>query len=520
MSEADNDMKRRVTALVVNSILGDRAALSGSMGKLYDGRRDVFEAAGYPQQLTFDDYYGAYKRQDLARRIVTAKPAETWRIQPVVLDGATVEKGSDNTEFAVAVQTLAEGTSIDDIEDARLNLWHALHRLDRVAGIGRYGVLYMGIRDGKDPAERLERGAAKGLADLLYLSVFNEKSAVIDTLNIDPTSPRFGLPEYYRLTVKAGDGATTREMRAHWSRCIHVAEEVDDDDLLGTPRLEACFNRIIDLLKITAASGEAAWKLSDPGYSITATEGKRLPVDADQLAALQDQIEDYIDGLTRYLLLEGLEPTPITGSIQDPTGLITILVALVSAATGIPQRILLGSERGNLASEQDERNWATQIETRQVNHVEPGIILPVIGRLVYAGVLPAPASGKLSVKWAPLLESDRKAEAETAKAAAEALAAVKATVDPVEFAKVYLPEIPADAIEEAPEPPPVPIMPPPGAPGAEQGVPGADGQIDAEDTPSSAEAPEDGEDGTPTANVGARLLMAQDEAGNWYYAYP
>lgn len=520
MAEADSDVRRRIAAYVANSLLGDRAAVGKVTGTLFDGRRDVFAAAGYPDVLTFDDYYGAYKRQDIARRVVVAKPAETWRLQPQVLDGATVEKGRDNTAFAKALQSLAEGSDLTDIEDARLNLWQALHRLDRVAGIGRYGVLYLGVRDGKDPTEPLLRGAASGVKDLLYLSVFNEKGAVIDTLNDDPSSPRFGLPEYYRLTVKAGDGLATREMRAHWSRCVHVAEDVDDDDLYGTPRLEACFNRTLDLLKVTAASSEAAWKLSDPGYSITANEGKRLPVDAAQLEALQAQIEDYIDGLTRYLLLEGLETTPMTGSIQDPSGLITITVALISAATGIPQRILLGSERGNLASEQDERNWATQIETRQVNHVEPAIILPVIGRLIYAGVLPAPSSGKVAVKWSPLLESDRKAEAETAKAAAEALNAVKAKVDPVKFAAVYLPEIPADAIEEAPEPPPVPIMPPPGAPGAEQGVPGADGQIDGEDTPSSAEAPEDGEDGTPTANVGARLLMAQDEAGNWYYAYP
>lgn len=523
MSEVDSDVRRRVAALVINSILGDRAAVSNSvgMGTLFDGRRDVFGAAGYPVELTFDDFNDAYKRQDIARRIVAAKPAETWRLRPTVLDGATVEKARDNTPFAQAVEELAEGTNLDDIEDTRLNLWQALHRLDRVAGIGRYGVLYIGVRDGKDPEEPLERGAGKSMADLLYLSVFNEKSAIIDTLVLDPQSPRFGLPEYYRLTVKAGDGATTKEMRAHWTRCIHIAEDVDDDDLFGTPRLEACFNRTIDLLKITAASGEAAWKLSDPGYSITAGEGKRLPVEAAQLEALQDQIEDFIDGLTRYMLLEGLEPTAITGSMQDPTGLITITVALISAATGIPQRILLGSERGNLASEQDERNWATQIETRQVNHVTPSIILPVVGRLIYAGIVPAPSSGKVSIRWEPLLESDRKAEAETAKAAAEALNAAKAKVDPKEFVKVYLPEIPLKAIEDAPEPQPVP----PALAGAQPGAMPGEGIDTPDEAPSLTEPAQQapaGADGTPppAANLGRGLVMAQDADGRWFYAYP
>lgn len=518
--DARYDQMRRAVALVANSLLADRATLARSIGMQYDGRRDVYAAAGYPQTLDYDDYNGAYKRQDIARRIVGAKPAETWRLQPSVLDGAQVEDGKDDTEFAKAVAMLAEGTDLEDIHDTRLNLWQVLHRLDRVSGIGRYGVLYLGIRDGKEPHEPLERGTAGGVQDLLYMSVYGEGAAALDTLDTDPSSPRFGLPEFYRLTAKAGDGVATKEIRAHWTRCVHVAEDVDEDDLYGTPRLEACWNRLVDLLKIMASSGEAAWRLSNPGYSISAGEGKRLPVDEAALTELQGQIEDFIDGLTRYLLLEGLEPQAIEGAIQDPTGLVTINVALVSAATGIPQRILLGSERGELASQQDERNWTAQIETRQVNHVQPGIVLPVIGRLIYAGVLPRPTSGTVSIKWAPLLESDRKVEAETAKVAAEALAAVKAAVDPVKFAEVYLPEVPSDAIEkEAPASVPPVLAQYAGKPGAvpADGAQGAqDGTTPANDT-QDASAPADE---APAANVDARLLMAQDSAGNWYYAYP
>lgn len=516
----DYEQMRRAVALVANSLLADRSSLARTLGMQYDGRRDVYASAGYPQTLDFEDYRGAYRRQDIARRIVGAKPAETWRLQPTVLDGANVEDGKDDTEFAKAISILAEGSDIADVHDTRLNLWHILHRLDRVSRIGRYGVLYIGVRDGKDPAEPLERGAARGVEDLLYMSVYAEGAAALDTLDTDPTSPRFGLPEFYRLTAKAGDGVATKEIKAHWTRCIHVAEDVDEDELYGTPALEACWNRLVDLLKIMASSGEAAWRLSNPGYSITAGEGKRLPVDEAAVTELQGQIEDFIDGLTRYLLLEGLTPQAIEGAIQDPTGLVTINVALISAATGIPQRILLGSERGELASQQDERGWTTQIETRQINHVQPGIVVPVVGRLIYAGVLPTPSSGKMSVKWAPLLESDRKAEAETAKAAADALAAVGAEVDPVKFAEVYLPEVPADAIEKkepAPVPPALAQLPIPGASA------GADGAQGAQGAPTPANDTQDGSagaDDAPAANVDARLLMAQDAAGNWYYAYP
>ena len=490
-------------AVQVNSLLADRNRLAGMLGQIMDGRRDIYAAAGYPQALDFTDYYGAYRRQDLARRIVVAKPDETWRLSPIVLDGIDLKDGRDNTPFAKAVQALARGAELGSLED-KFGMWHVLNRLDRVSGVGRYGVLFLGLRGNAKPDEPLAKGEAKSERDLLYLGVYDELHADIVEFDSDHTSPRFGLPLYYNLTTTDGKIGGTKTTRVHWSRCIHVAEGLDGDDIYGTPRLEACWNRIVDILKIMAGSGEAAWKLLDPGYNIRADEGKRLPTDPTQIEALESQIEDFIDGYTRWLMLEGMTVNAMPGSVQDPSGLVMTNISLISAATDIPQRILLGSERGELASSQDERNWATKIETRQVNHVEPNIIRPLLSRLIYAGVLPAPASGDVFVKWPNLLESDRSAEAQTAKTAAEALNAAKAKVDPKVFVETYLPELPVSAIEEAPEPPPQLVQPQPGQqPDDDQGR---------DDQTGDEEAPEE-----VAANAAP---FWQFTNGRWWYAYP
>lgn len=518
----DEQQIRRAAALAVHSVLGDRLRLGGagvgSLGVLMDGARDVFAAAGYPRALTFTDYYEAYRRQDVARTIVTAKPSETWRLSPVVLDGPTVEDGKDGTPFAKALQTLADGAEIGDSLVGAPGLWQALHRLDRVSRIGRYAILYIGLRGADKPSEPLTKGAAGGVDDLLYLAVYDEAKAEIASFVKDPADPRFGLPEFYNLTTTTGAGDSSRAERVHWSRCIHVAEGLDSDEIYGTPALEAAWNRLVDLLKILAGSGEAAWKLLDPGYTITANEGKRLPTTEAEIGAIEEQIEDFINGYTRWLMLEGMTPTPLPGSVQDPTGLVMMNLTLIAAATEIPKRIFLGTEEAQLAGAQDERRWATVIQTRQVNHVEPQIILPLVNRLVYAGVLPKPSTGKAAVRWENLLESNREAEANTAKTAAEALNAVKAKVDPKVFVETYLPELPSDAIEEEPPPPPPQqfgLPPAPGQPGEAQGQPG-----DPTDTQDGQEAtgPQGGQQEEPAANVA--LALGVDSDGNWFYAYP
>lgn len=469
--------------------LVDRLRLSGELG-LQFGRgqtRDISAAAGYDQTIDYGQHLRRYLRQDVARRIVNAPADDSWRLPPEVLDGLDPDSAREGTEFALAWLRLADNQTED--AETRRGLLHYLHRLDKVSGVGRYAVLYLGLRDGKEPRDEAAAGSLSEPGDLLFVSVFDEASARVLRYDEDRQSVRYGRPSVYQMTERSEVG-TVVTFDAHWTRCIHVADNVLTSDTAGSPRLEAIWNRLIDLEKIAAANGEAGWRLMVPGYVFSTKDGYELPPGgADHTA----QLDEFTHDLRRFLELNGMDVQEMGGELQDPSGAVNMILKLISAGTGIPLRKLTGSEMGQLASGQDDDNWTDTIESRQQQHVTPAIIRPLIDRLLWLGALPQPASGAYSVWWPSQRQKSQKDQAEIANLAASALQAVGAEVKPRLFAQTYLPDLPADAVdEEAKKPAPNPLLA--GAmPGAE-GLPGQQPEQDGE-----AQA---GEEGMPASNAG------------------
>ena len=61
-------------------------------------------------------------------------------------------------------------------------------------------------------------------------------------------------------------------------------------------------------------------------------------------------------------------------------------MSLIGGTLGIPTRILLGSERGQLASSSDERNFSSRVKERQQSYAEPTMIRAFTNRLKSVGV--------------------------------------------------------------------------------------------------------------------------------------
>ena len=95
---------------------------------------------------------------------------------------------------------------------------------------------------------------------------------------------------------------------------------------------------------------------------------------------------------------------------------------MIAAATRIPKRILIGSERGELASSQDEKSWNDTIEARQKEHCEAAIIRPTVDRLISVGVMPEPKDG-YTVDWPDLSTPSDKEKAEVGEMIAQAMKA-------------------------------------------------------------------------------------------------
>ena len=369
-----------------------RDRLSAFLGFTHQGLRDTYKQFGYPQTLTPEALWAQYLRNGIANRIVRAFPKATWRQPPTMWDeqGNSAEEDSDNySEFTAAVAKL-------------MNVHKGftyLERADRISGIGRYGLLYMGFRDGLQPDKEL----LPGKHPLLYLSCYGEAATEVSQWDTDVTSPRYGMPTLYTvrtasLSSMTVSGAPThkKSMVVHWTRVLHLAEFLDEDEVYGTPRLVPVYNWLQDLEKTAGASAETFWYNSRPGLAMSADKDANFS--SDQITNMQAQATEYEHQLRRMLALQGIELTQLTSPVADPGPNIEKLLDLIAGTCEIPKRILIGSERGELSSAQDENNFAARVNERSTNYAGPYIMKPFVQRMIDTGNVPAP-QGEWGMDW-------------------------------------------------------------------------------------------------------------------------
>jgi hypothetical protein len=251
---------------------------------------------------------------------------------------------------------------------------------------------------GGGPTDPEARGAPSGAVTLRFVRVLGEAVCQVARVEGNFTSPRFGLPVSYYvnfndpalgpypITSGAMTGsAYTREV--HWTRIVHVCEG-GTSPTYAPPRLEPVLNEILTAQKSRWASGEGYW-LTCFSYLFFQTQpgAADLPVNK---ASVKDMMENLFGGLQRHGVLEGLEPAPVSPSVQDPNPFFDLCVKVICIKLGVPQRIFMGSERGELASSQDDAAWNDRLRSRQQSFITTRIVVPVIDRLIAVGVLPEP----------------------------------------------------------------------------------------------------------------------------------
>jgi hypothetical protein len=440
-------IKRPSLAANARSILSDRLALGG-YGTSHNGARDYFDVLGYPKQLSIHDYLVKFERDPLGGRIVEFPPDETWRDTPTVKDGRDKD-ALDDTTFTNAWSDFAE----------RMRVYHYCQRADILCGIGRFSILLIGVADGGDLESEVKR--VTSLDQILYLRPYGEQSVEVAEYENDPASPRFGLPRIY--TVTFADTNTlgnlgTIQRRVHASRVIHVAEGLLENDVYGMPRLQRVYNLLDDILKLVGGAAEASWLLMRKGFVLNIDRDiNAADINADNI---KEQFDEYEHGLRRFMTTQGVNVSDLGSEVVDPSGPFSVIIGLISAATGIPQRILLGSERGELASSQDGANWAGAIASRQLNFAEPTILRPLIDRLIAWGAMPPPTQGRYTVVWDELFELNDQERAAIAVAWADAIQKLAAVygeppVTMEEWRGDFTPfpgELPLTAVEPAPPP--------------------------------------------------------------------
>lgn len=411
-----------------NAILS-RSKLASLVGQTYGGNRDMYDILGYKKNLIFDDYFQRYNRHGIAARVVDAYPEETWKRPPNLL-----VDGKKDTNMAKNFEKLAR----------RVNLYAELDRADKVSGIGQYGVIFLGLRDGKgldEPATRVS-----GPDDLLYMSTFHEDDAEVVKVVTDARDPRFGLPELYKLSFSQNltnpqDTAATMARPVHWSRVIHIAEGALADKVFGIPRMRPVWNYLDDLDKLSGGTGEAIWRTGDRGIHVNVEQEADLN-DEDE-AALQTSIDNYINNLERFIYTQGADVQVLSGNVINPSGAFVMIAALIAGSTGIPSRVLFGSESGKLASTQDERNWLARVESRRARHADPHILTPLVNKWIELGILTG-TQGEITFDWPNLFTLSEQEQADLAARMAQAIKNVSTqnpkvlVIDPDDFRRMFI----------------------------------------------------------------------------------
>lgn len=379
------------------SVLLSRARLMARLGQHYDGDRDLYEALGYPLTLTYDHYAAKYERQDIAKAIINRPINATWRGKFNLLES----DDDEDTPLEKAWNELYK----------RLKLKSKFVRLDKLSCLGKYGILLLGLDDVKSTLD-FSKPVNSGKRKLLYIKPYAEEDANILEWEKNTNSKRYGLPSIYQVSISNPGSDTSTSIRMHHSRVIHVAGELLKSETEGVPVLKAVFNRLMDIEKLTGGSAEMFWRGARPGYQgKTDPEYQMTPTMEDDL---QNQIDEYEHNLRRILINEGIDLKALAMQVADPRPHIDVQIEMISAVTGIPKRILTGSERGELASTEDKGNWLDLIQSRREEHAEPNIIEPFVDRCIEYGVLP-PAREEYSVTWPDLYAQSEKDKAETGK---------------------------------------------------------------------------------------------------------
>jgi uncharacterized protein len=365
----------------------------------FGGLRDIYKALGYARTISNRMYRDRYDRGGIAGRIVDAYPTATWRGV-----GEMIEDPDPTiiTPFEEAWGELQE----------RLDIWAKFRRADIIAGLGRYAVVYIGAPG--NPEAELPKNLT--LDDILYLSLYNEDESRIKEYELDPKNNRFGQPKLYtikRISSEAGNRQTA--FTAHWSRIVHVSDNLLEDEVFSRPRLERAWNSLDDLMKVVGGGAEAFWKTAYPGVQFNID--KELKFKDDELPKLQADMDEFLNEMKRAIKTRGVEMNQLQATVANFKDNALTVVSLLSGITGIPQRMLLGSERGELASTQDRDNWAERVRDRRDSFAGPYVVKPFVNRLIEHGVLPKPTKnkGKYTIGWGDVFDVSQTERIENAE---------------------------------------------------------------------------------------------------------
>lgn len=231
---------------------------------------------------------------------------------------------------------------------------------------------------------------------IVFVRPYAEPQARITRWETNRSSPRYNQPVMYQITTndpraqRSGIGPPMTTINVHWTRVTHLPCNPLSSEVLGIPAMRPVLNDILDCRKISGASAEGYWK-NGVGALFFETHpqlGGQVESDDDEMRDMMERMENSQQKFGR---LTGFHANPVMRDVKDPTLFTDPRVDRICIALDFPKRIFVGSERGELASSQDDSDHNDDIKRVQNGFVTPRLIVPWFDRQIQVGALPKPA---------------------------------------------------------------------------------------------------------------------------------
>lgn len=333
---------------------------------------------GYPDQVTFDLAFRMYSRHGIAKAAVNKTVLKTWQDFPALWE--TEQAGNTRDEQAILKHF------------RHIGAWRAMAEADRRAIVGGYAGLILRFADDQPFSAPVQtvRGGLEGLVELV--PAWANQMTVSEWIT-DTTSPDYGKPKTFTFNEAAVDGkSAARSFTVHPDRVLIWSA---DGSVASASDLEAGYNALLDMEKVSGAGGEGFWKnaksapvLEIPPEVKINDMAKDMGVEPDDLVdAMNEQVEDWQKGFDKLLMLQGMQVKTLGVVLPSPEHFHTIPLLTFAASMGIPAKVLLGSQTGERASTEDAQEWAQTCMARRENIAKPRI-KALADHLVRVGVLP------------------------------------------------------------------------------------------------------------------------------------
>lgn len=407
------DDKKKLQIQVNNIIDERRKAIFTRLNSIDEKHDTIWMQFGYPEEITPQMFRSAYRRQDLAQAAINRTIDKTWQTMPQVIE----DDNSDNkvnTKWEVSVNKLMSNAFRHIIDADRKNL------------INRFSAVIVKFKDGLDydnPVDLKIISRLKNFAISGYLTAWEDQIKAVEW-DTDINSESYGKVTMWSFNESAVDGdasGSPKESRnIHHSRVIIIAEgSYNDDPFSGVPFLEAGFNSLIDMQKIKGSAAEGSFKNSgrqlhvnyDTEVSIAdlmSATGSKTPEDLKK--KIDNDIHSINSHIDSVMLTSGASVTPLSVNIGNPYPSWTLAANSFCASISKPFTVIVGQQTGRLASEQDQIDFNTGVESRRVNFVNDGILKKFIDMFCNYGMVDK--KDDYLIKWDSLLEASESAKAD------------------------------------------------------------------------------------------------------------